>query len=120
MPTALELFRAIAPEFSTLTDAEVNIFIGMAVSRVSVSVTGTQLYAQIIAYLAAHLAALTTFEGGASTPVTGRRAGQEAINYSQVAILGDFDLTAYGREYKALVKGLARVKPLTTSNCFRL
>lgn len=118
MPTALELFRAIAPEFSTMTDAEVNIFIGMAVSRVSVTVTGTQLYAQIIAYLAAHLAALTTFDGGASTPVASRKAGQETISYSQVAILGDYDLTSYGREYKILVKSLAKTKPLTSSRLF--
>jgi hypothetical protein len=87
---------------------------------VSITVTGVTLYTQIVAYLAAHLAALTNFEAGAASPVAGRRAGQEAVTYSQVTIFGDYDLTAYGREYKALIRSLARTKPLTSSSCFLL
>jgi phosphatidylserine decarboxylase len=120
--TPLILFRAIAPEFASLTDLEVNVYIGMAVARVSLSrVLDVPLYNQIVAFLAAHLATLAGgFDPGAASPVTGRRAGQEAVNYAQIAQIDGFQLTRYGREYENLVRTLAVTKPRTTSALFRM
>lgn len=119
--SVLDTMRAIAPEYATFTDAQLDAYIKLATARLSPSRIPIDTYPQMVAFLAAHLCGVAHGfkDTGGSTPITGKRAGQVSVNFSQAAFVKDFELTRWGREYLALLKQCPNAHASTTSPLFR-
>lgn len=92
----------LAPELSSVPSDRMNWALGVANARLSDSVLGAAAADLARAYYAAHLLSLRSDAG----TVTSESAGGISRSY---AAAGDnpLDLTAYGREYRRLIKGHA-------------
>jgi len=118
----LDTLKLIAPALAVAyDDTQLEAFIALATCFVSASVFGCA-YSQALAFLAAHIATLSTMgASGAAGPVTGERAGEVSRNYAQPAFLPgnhDYALTAYGRRYLEIRNTRVGTKPLTTGFSF--
>lgn len=119
----LDTVKAIAPALTaSMTDAEITVFIELAQDTMSPEVWGTRLYPIGLAYLTAHLLALTSRGNagggsGASGPVTMEQAGRVLVQYAQTSsggAGGGLDQTPYGMYFMQLRKKLPGVRPFTT------
>ena len=97
--------KARAPEFASLSDATVDIFIADAATRLSSVVWGVY-YASAHLYLTAHLLSVSYPNmATASGPVQSETVGQVSRSYavSARAVSGSYQ-TKWGRLYKELSK----------------
>jgi hypothetical protein len=110
---ALATFRALAPEFSAKTDAEVTAMIEIANPHVTVRFGN--FYEQALAYYAAHSFAMlalvstagSTGAGVVSGDVVSEKEGDLSRSYAQYnndKKPDQLDRTYYGKEFKALAK----------------
>ncbi len=120
---SVELIRTIAPDLADVSDASLDAFLELAAQRISPGVFG-RVYAQAVAYLAAHLAVLSqraAFAAGAGVvgggPVAGVTTGGLSVSFGQAQVtaassLGDESLktTAYGLEFLALRSSRPKTK----------
>lgn len=111
--TALEIFRAVAPEFASVSDSDVNTLLTLAAARLNPTVWG-DLYTQATAYLAAHVRALAERTGGAAGPVTSRRAGEVSESYGFSGGSSYYAATSYGQQFDELRKSLPGGAPFVT------
>jgi hypothetical protein len=110
--STVALVQTIAPE---LTDtSQIEAFLALAAARMSAPVWGA-VYGQGVAYLTAHLITLTSQgAGGATGPVSSRRALQLAESYAVAATGGADDglrRTSYGVTFLTLRNSLAATAP---------
>ena len=114
MDAILAVFRVIAPEFSTMSDAQVKAVIALYEGFVSKNVFGSK-YNLAVAYLTAHMIALNnlyTTAAGASTDasVAGVKREREGDLEREYAIPDASDYmsllykTYYGRMYLQIMK----------------
>ena len=114
MDAILAVFRVIAPEFSSMTDAQVKAIIALYEGFVSKKVFGSK-YNLAVAYLTAHMIALNnlyTKTAGASTDasVAGVKREREGDLEREYAIPDASDYmsllykTYYGRMYLQIMK----------------
>ncbi len=120
---SLQLIRAIAPDLADVDNATLETFVELAAQRISQSVFG-HVYAQAVAYLAAHLAVLSqraALAAGAGVvgggPIAGVTTGGLSVSFgahstTAASGLGDESLktTAYGLEFLALRASRAATK----------
>lgn len=115
--STLEIFRAVAPEFSAKDDAEVNVMFEVITQAGELDpTTWGDMFAFGVARLAAHYFTLADRSAGAAGPVTSERAGEISINYG---FLSNWDgnplaSTKHGQEYKRLMLKLAGTRMFTT------
>jgi hypothetical protein len=133
--TALDALKTIASAITAgKTDAELNLYLEIALGMVSYSVFG-DIFKPALVYLAAHFIALDdransagagAGAGGVAGPLTGERAGQVQRNYGfQMTGAGTggtagqaygYDSTIYGQRYLLMRSSRATTKPLSTSD----
>ena len=105
-------FKDIFDVFSSLSDAKVNTFIGFAEARIDADVFG-DLYDQALAYLTAHLLAVSSqaeaFAAGGVGPVTSQTVGPlsrsfaAASGYVKTSSPSDYSMTPYGQHFLTLL-----------------
>lgn len=104
MTTALEYFDIIAPEFATLDNKE--DFISVADVQVTDSITQEQRNL-IVAYLAAHIATISSRNAGAAGAIASLQEGSVSVSFNKSATKNGFagvSDTSYGLEYTRLIK----------------
>ncbi len=104
MPTALEYFDIIAPEFVTLDNKE--DYISIADIQVTDSIIQEQRNL-IVAYLAAHIATISGRNAGAAGAISDLHEGNVSVSFNKSATKNGFagvSDTSYGLEYTRLIK----------------
>jgi len=103
------MFKQIAPEYANEDDATIAVFIDLAAQRLGGPLVWGAVYTQAVAYLAAHLLAVSRAgvdgSGGTSAEVTSKRTGDLAVGYASSGIGGDdaaLAATRFGKEFLAL------------------
>lgn len=105
-------FKARFPEFATIADARIQIFIDDSELEMSESYWG-DLFARGQSYLTAHLLALgeqsaTGASGGTAGPVTSKSVGGVSVSFGGPTITdsteGYWLTTSYGQEYWRLLQ----------------
>lgn len=125
MASTLDVLKLIAPPFAALGDAVLLQWLELAEPSLDVRVFGEQ-YATALAYYTAAMLAVSGQPGGlqatgaVASPVTGRRAGEVAVQYAQVQLpAGSAEnwlrMSAYGQMYLTIRSQRAGVKPLTSN-----
>ncbi len=102
------LIKSYFPEFATLADDFIQLYIDQASLSVNASVWLAK--SEIgIAYLTGHLLTMVTkFVGGVSGPVSSEKVGDLSRNYAQLALpsANEYSMTSYGIEFYRLRKSL--------------
>lgn len=99
--TAIEIFRAIAKEFESRDQTEVEIFLEIASTFVGPTVWGEK-YNTGLAYMAAHLMSVSA-RAGAAGSVTSEHVGSVSVSYSAPSATDDsLATTSYGATFKSL------------------
>lgn len=107
------LIKSYFPEFVSLSDAFIQLYIDQAILSVNVNIWGNKSELGV-AYLTAHLLTIIGRGGtGAAGPVTQESVGDLSRSYAQVSIpnVNEYGLTSYGQEYFRLRKSLP-ISPL--------
>ena len=110
--TTLEIFRAVATEFSQVTDETVNMWIELTAPLISEKRFG-KLYSQALAYLTAHRMKMAGMgDTSVGTVDNGLRVssyseGGVSISYSSsgqsaMQVDGELALTSYGLQFLAI------------------
>jgi len=96
---------AIAPEFASRSQTELQNYIAIASEHVLYKYLSDIQKDTLIAYLAAHLATLALKRQGASGAVSNVVEGKLSLTYrTTISTMKDtYDLTDYGQQFKALV-----------------
>ncbi|QQP86939.1 DUF4054 domain-containing protein [Entomomonas asaccharolytica] len=113
----LDDFRARYPEFDSISDGRINVFIEDAQLQVSAKIWG-KLYQQGVLALAAHLLKSNPNANGSGSggngspfPVSNKSAGSLSIGYAVPTVSDNDDssymLTIYGQRYLQLRKLVA-------------
>lgn len=107
--TPLQVLTAIAPAYAA--NPSVGVFLDMAEQRTSACTFG-QKRAQAVAFLAAHMMALTTDParaGGSGGAITSKKEGDLAVSYGAANSKSNDDAelsqTSYGQMLLGLVRG---------------
>jgi len=117
-----DTFNLVAEEFAT--NANADAMLTLAAKRLNPIVFQGDLELAV-AYLAAHMLALSTRAAGGAAgvgPVTGERAGEVSRNYG-MSNFGDkntmlYGSTIYGIEFLNIVRSRAGTKMFNTSDAF--
>lgn len=110
----LELFYAVAPEFSNEDAGFLITHLDNADSLVAKSIVAA-VRTNMVVYLAAHNIDLANKRKGAGGQVISVSEGKLNIQYAASGnIKSDYDLSSYGRRYKDLVRSVT-ITPLTRS-----
>lgn len=108
MATALEYFRMFAPEFASVDDATVQMWLDMADTQIAVDCLDDERKAQAQAYYAAHLLWLANTQGsgtGGTGAIRSEREGDLSRSYGGVS--GDntwLGQSGYGQAYWNLAR----------------
>jgi hypothetical protein len=120
MPTALEYFRMLAPEFSGMSDNAVQPWLGVAGERIVADCLSANGQAQAQALYAAHLIKLRDISASgtiAAGPVISEKEGDLQRTYAapsaQAAQRGLIDATTYGKQYADLTAPCAGLGIMT-------
>lgn len=111
--STLDIFRDIAPEFSSEPDDKILRFIGYATPKVSLSQFGDN-YDLAIAYLAADMLAITKRSNATIGGLTGKREGDLSLQYSVPTLEDGSFVTTYGQKFAWLCK--LHIIPIFTTN----
>lgn len=119
----LDVLKAIAPEFENEDPARLDTFIGLAECQVSQDVFDCD-YELAVAYLSAHMLALSNRNSNGSNGlagnITGKKEGDLSINYALPSALntadGTLTTTSYGIEFIRL-RGIHVICPRTFYGC---
>lgn len=117
----LATFRALVPEFASVSDSEVEEWLDLVATRCNVTFFGSG-WTEAVVWRAAHLMksvgpGASAAETGASGPVSSRRAGPRAITFANLANSQDsaeereWMSTTYGRKYLQLRRSRADNSP---------
>lgn len=112
MTKAIDIMKLVAPEFSTMSDNDIQTWIDLAEPYVSKKVFG-KFYNQAIAYLAAHfmkmsgLGDTSTGTVGDSMRVASVSEGNTSVSFNTSLYSGneadaELNLTVYGMSYKRI------------------
>lgn len=95
----IDVFRDIAPEFSAISNEQVQRFIGYVTCHVSQSVFGCD-YELAVAYLAADMMSITKRSAATTGMITSKREGDLALGYK---VPDDTSyVTTYGQKFLQL------------------
>lgn len=113
--STLDILKEIATEFEDEDEERLELFITLAVERVSPDRWSELRYRQAVAYLAAHLLSIASRDDGQPGPIVSEQAGQvsRAYGYSQKG--HDYAATSYGREFLNLRLMEPKINPLSTN-----
>lgn len=103
MATILEIFRAVAPEYGSITDANIQVYIDLAIPQVDESQFGTD-YNLAVAYLAADILSMAIKQRDSSVGIaSSKKAGDLAITYAMPNVLDSYSYSIYGEMFKRLL-----------------
>lgn len=111
----LDLFKKLVPQTDGHSEEVLEILLELAVNQTSKKVFGTS-YRPAVCYLAGHYLLLSIERrGGASGPITARRAGEVAENFGNVIPTADgLNQTSYGQLYLFIQRRRPRISPMST------
>jgi hypothetical protein len=109
MSATVAMVRARAPEFATVVDADVQVFLDSAALQMNASAWGARADLGQT-YLAAHELAIARPDlAGAAGPVQSESVGQVSVAYAVAqpgATAGEYSGSRFGVEYMRLVRQL--------------
>lgn len=114
MNSQLAVFREIAPEFSLLSDDEIQSKLDLSSREVTNNSFPEAIREKMIAYLTAHYLTISHKRKGASGEVIAVSEGKLSVKYASgySVVKSDLAATGYGKIYDRLIRSYT-VTPLT-------
>lgn len=95
-------FKLLFKEFESYSNDQVQAFLDVAHHRIDTTAITEKQRADLVLYLAAHIATVSLKRYGASGGVSGLNEGKLELSYNSVDAQDNYDTTTYGLEFKRL------------------